>query len=352
MHVDYRHIVRDLLEDDRSDVISMYLPVDATDPRNQRAHGDEWWRAEARALVRELERDVDDDKERRNELAAAVEQLEAFTEAYVPSERSVAVFADAQGVRSLPMEIDIAPESAFGPPMVGPLARSLFAHRRYLVVLVAADKFRTVEFDLGGPEELRVVSFESNWDMPGETRSAHHFRAEARHDHYQQVAQHRMAERVDRLGATGKFDVIVLGGASREAHGVFAALSQHTAERVAGIVAAPVDANEKEIAERISPLVREYEDEHEVDVVQRILRRKASSGTGAAGIANVRGVLDMHVVRRLVIASGQLDPDVRESLLRSAMRQGASLLFVFGPASELLVEYEGVIADLHYNPFD
>ena len=108
MPVDYRHIVRDLLEDDRSDVISLYLPVDATDSRNQRAHGDEWWRAEARSLVRDLERDADGDKARRNELAAAVEQLDAFTEGYVPSERSVAVFADADGVRSLPMEIDIA----------------------------------------------------------------------------------------------------------------------------------------------------------------------------------------------------------------------------------------------------
>jgi hypothetical protein len=352
MPVDYRHIVRDLLEDDRSDVISLYLPVDATDPRNQRAHGDEWWRAEARSLVRDLERDADGDKERRNELAAAVEQLGAFTEGYVPSERSVAVFADAEGVRSLPMEIDITPEISFGQPLVGPFARSLFAHRTYLVVLVAADKFRTVEFTLGGPEELREVAFESNWDMPGETRSAHHFRAESRHDHYQQVAQHRLAERVDRLVATGNFDVVVLGGASREAHGVFAALSKWTAERVAGIVAAPVDADEKEIAERISPLVDRYEQEHEIDEVHRILRRKASSGTGATGIANVGGVLGMHVVRKLVIASGQLDPEVREDLIRAAMRQGASLMFVFGPATDLLVEYEGVIADLHYNPFD
>jgi hypothetical protein len=352
MPADYRHIVRDLLEDDRSDVISLYLPVDATDPRNQRAHGDEWWRAEARALVRQLEHDADGDKDRRTELGAAVEQLDAFTTGYVPSERSVAVFADPNGVRSLPMEVDIAPEISFGRPLVGPFARSLFAHRRYLVVLVAADKFRTVEFTLGGPEELREISFESNWDMPGETRSAHHFRAESRHEHFQQVAQHRMAERVDRLVATGDFDVVVLGGAAREAHGVFGALSQRTAERVAGIVAAPVDANEKEIAERISPLVQEYEEEHEVDVVHRILRRKATSGAGATGIANVSGVLGMHVVSRLVIASGQLDPEVRETLIRAAMRQGASLLFVFGPATEMLIEYEGVIADLHYNPFE
>lgn len=347
---DYRQIVRHLLEDDRSDVISLYLPVDTTDPRNQRAHGDEWWRAEARALIRQLERDVD--AECSDDLAEAVGQLAAFTDGYVPSERSVAVFADSSSVRTLPMQVLVEPEIAFGRPSVGPFARALFAHRRYLVVLVAADKYRTVEYTLGGSEELRDITFASNWDMPGETRVTRDFRAEARDDHYQQAAQQRIAERVDRLIDGGDFDLVVLGGAAREAHGVFTALSHRTVEHVAGVVAIPLDATEKEIGERISPLVREFEDEHEADVVHRILRRKAASGTGATGIANVGGALDMRLVRRLVIASGQLDPDVREDLIRAAMRQGAGLLFVFGPAGELLTEYEGVIADLHYNPFE
>ena len=347
---DYRQILRDLLEDDRSDVISLYLPVDQTDPRNQRAHGDEWWRAEARALIRQLERDID--AERSGELAEAIGQLSAFTDGDMPLEPSVAVFADASGVRSLPMQVLVDPEIAFGRPLVGPFARALFAHRRYLVVLVAADKYRTVEFTLGGSEELRDITLSSNWDMPGETRTTRDFRAEARDEHYQQAAQNRIAERVERLVATGDFDLIVIGGAAREAHGVFTALSQRSVEPVAGVVAIPLDATEKEIGERISPLVREFEDEHEADVVHRILRRKAVSGTGATGIANVGGALDMQLVRRLVIASGQLDPEVREDLIRAAMRQGAGLLFVFGPASEMLTEYEGVIADLHYNPFE
>lgn len=350
MTADYRHVVRAMLEDDRSDVISMYLPVDPTDPRNQRSHGEEWWRAEARSLVRDLERNLGDGN--RGELHDAMGQLSDFTDHYAPAERSVAVFADANGVRSVPMQILVEPEISFGRPMVGPYARALFAHRRYLVVLVAADKFRAVEFTLGGAEEVRDVTFSSNWDMPGETRSAHHFRAESRHEHYQQAAQHRMAQRVERMMAEGRFDVLVLGGAAREAHGVLAALSHHTAERVAGLVAAPVDTPEKELASRIEPVVRQFEEEHEADVVHRIIRRKLSAGTGAGGIANVRGSLEMHLVRRLVISVGQLDPDVREELVRAALRQGAGLLFVFGPAKEELVEYEGVIAELHYNPFE
>ena len=45
-----RELVEELLAYDGEDVVSLYVPVDPSDPRNQRPPGQEWWRTVAKSM--------------------------------------------------------------------------------------------------------------------------------------------------------------------------------------------------------------------------------------------------------------------------------------------------------------
>ena len=55
MRIDDLALIRDIAAMERDDIVTLYLPVDPTDPRNQRSAENEWWRSKAKALLSELE---------------------------------------------------------------------------------------------------------------------------------------------------------------------------------------------------------------------------------------------------------------------------------------------------------
>ena len=144
---------------------------------------------------------------------------------------------------------------------------------------------------------------------------------------------------------------MILGGAEREAHGVLNAMNEKAAEQVAGIAGIPLDAADAAIIERAQPLAREFEEGAEESTVRRVLRLWHGSGRGTVGLSSTGQALSMQLVRRLVVAAGSLDDDVRESMIRQAYAGGGTVLFLFGSAGELLDEHDGVAAELYYNPF-
>ena len=349
MRIDDLALIRDIAAMERDDIVTLYLPVDPTDPRNQRSAENEWWRSKAKALLSELE--IGDGRADRMAFREIIDNLTTFADQYVPDELSLVVFASPDDVVTIPLQVTVEPEAAIGRPVIGPLVKAVTMHRRYLIMLVAADEQKAVEAQLGEVDHVVSLRLGQNWGMPGPSRSAHRFRFEAHREKHQRRYQKGIAEELDRLVLSGEFDRVILGGAEREAHGVLASMNEKAAEHVAGIVPIPLDATDHDIASRAQPLAVEYEDAHEEATIRRILRKWHGSGTAAVGLASVQQVLSMHVVRRLVIARGALDEQVREEAIRQALAQGAHVLFVFGTAAELLSEHEGIAAELYYNPF-
>jgi hypothetical protein len=144
---------------------------------------------------------------------------------------------------------------------------------------------------------------------------------------------------------------LVLSGLEREAHGVLSAMSDRSRHVVVGIVPAGLDEAPKALAERVAPVVHMFVEEQEERAIDDVRRRRLQSGAGAVGLAGTTRALEMQVVRRLVLGQGVVEAEALEGLLGPAMSQGAEILYVMGPAKERLVEFEGVMAELHFNPY-
>ena len=325
-----RAVIEDLLAYDGQDVVSLYLPVDPRDPRNQRASGQEWWRAVAKSMLDEL--DPGDDRDDRLGFRRTIAGLGTFASTYRPDERTLAVFATPEDVFTIPLQVRLEPEAHVGRPAVAPLLKALSAYHRYLVVLIAADRVRAIEAHQGGIEGDDDVALSHNWGMHSATRSGHRFRFEARIEEWQRKYQASVAAEIDSLLTSGEFDRVVLGGAEREAHGVLRAMSDRGAEQVAGVVSVPLDADEATVLDGIAPVVRAFEEGREREAVHRVRRLAETSGRAVFGAAEVDAALAAAAVRRLLVAAGRVDLDEREDRIRRAYSQGADVVFLFGAA--------------------
>ncbi|MDJ0953068.1 MAG: hypothetical protein QNJ81_05260 [Acidimicrobiia bacterium] len=341
-----RSIVEELLAYPGEDVVSLYVPVDPRDPRNQRPVGQEWWRTAAKSMLDELE--PGDDRDDRLEFRRTIAGLGEFAETYTPDERTLAVFATSEQVFTIPLQVRLEREAHLGRPAVTPLLKALSAYHRYLVVLIAANRIRAVAAHQGGIDGDDDLTLSHNWGMHSATRSGHRFRFEARIEEWQRKYQAAVAAELDGLLANGEVDRVILGGAEREAHGVYRAMSDRTAEQVAGVVSVPVDADEAAILDGIAPVVRAYEDSQEREAVRRVRRLSEISGRAVLGAEDVDAALANAAVRRLVIAAGRVDRDVREDRVRKSYAQGAEVMFLFGAARNDLDEHDGVAAELYW----
>ncbi|MGI9598502.1 MAG: hypothetical protein ACR2QK_20215 [Acidimicrobiales bacterium] len=349
MRTEDRRLLRDMIRDSRDAVLSLYVPVDPSDPRNQRSEDEQWWRIKTRSLLREIENDLA--RSDRDRYRAAIEQLEDFAELYAPDERSLAVFADGDTLLTVSLQVPVAPAGAFGRPLVGPLFEALFTHRQHHIIQVARDRIRVIEVAGGEAVEVANLNHSSPWQMGGQTRSGHRFRFEARREQYERQYHDRIADRLDRIVEDQMIRRIVLSGLEREAHGVLSSLSDRSREIVVGIVPAGLDEPPDVVADRVAPVVQMFVEEQEERAIEDVRRRRLQSGAGTVGLAGTTRALEMQVVRRLVLGQGLVDADAVEDLLGPAMSQGAEILYVTGPAKAGLIEFEGVIAELHFNPY-
>ncbi|MGI9643410.1 MAG: hypothetical protein ACR2N9_11605 [Acidimicrobiia bacterium] len=349
MRIEQQHLIHDVISHESDDVVSLYLPVDPRDPRNQRAAGEEWWRSEAKAMIAGL--DVGEAREERLGFRRLLENLGEFADSYKPDERSLVVFATEDDVSTIPLQVAVPSQAALGQPLVTPLIEAVTAYRHYLVVLIAADEIRAVEAHLGELSERGSLRLGRNWGLGNATRSGHRFRFEAHREGYQRSYHRSIAAEIDRGILNGEFDRVILGGSEREANGVLSAMNAVAAQQVAGIAPIPLDASDADIIDRAAPLAEEFEDAAEEAAVRRVLRLWQGSGRGVVGMSSTRKMLSMQLVRRLVLAADAVDEEAREAMIREAYAAGGSVLFVFGPARELLLDHDGIGAELYYNPF-
>ena len=349
MRIEERHLIHDVLAHQGEDVVSLYLPVDPRDPRNQRPPGEEWWRSEAKSMISNL--DPGQAREERLGYRRLVENLSEFADSYKPDERTLVVFATEDDVFTIPLQVSLPAQAAIGQPLVTPLIKAVTAYRHYLVVLVAADEVRAVEAHLGELSDRGSLSLGRNWGLRNATRSGHRFRFEAHREGHQRSYHRSIASEIDQRVLSGEFDRVILGGSEREANGVLSAMNEVAAEQVAGVAPIPLKASDAEILDRAAPLAKEFEDVVEEAAVRRVLRLREGSGRGVVGLSSTRKLLSMQLVRRLVLAADVVDDDASETMIREAYAGGGSVLFLFGPARELLSEHDGIGAELYYNPF-
>jgi hypothetical protein len=339
-----------LLRDAPDDVLSLYLHVDPADPAN--AHVVPHWRYE-------LDRWFDSTNEalpdaRRPSFLAAREQVVKRL-AHTPIVgKTLVMFATADSVSttSLPFALPVVHE--FGPARVDPLLWAIDEYEHYLIILVDRDRVRTVSAYLGNPQaEHPELEPEGHWGNKHFSRSGHSQNIEA----HEQTWQHRWlkavaAELQTHVGSKPGLARIILAGADEQAKALRQELPIGLRRAVIGVVAMPFELEDHQVIERILPLAIAHERSVELDIVRTVIDHAQQGERGALGDQAVGEALEAHQVRRLILASPAVDPQLSADFVRRSFACAAKIEFVHGDAATLLREHGkqgGVAADLYWS---
>ncbi len=327
-------------------VLTLYLPVDTTDPANHRDVGSRSWEVQLRNDLHEIARNVEEaEAERFAQTRAAVEQWMA---AYHPGGRTLVLVASPDRVIDIELPIRLAQRSAYGRPAVAELSRAVSEHRLYGMLLVDGETARLLVGALGFVDDLVALQVDNRWGEPGPTRSRHQFRFESRREEYQAKHQRSIAEQADRfLEQFPEVDRLVLGGNAVEAHGVARALGARATRALLGVIPCPVDIADNDLLQRVSAVAEQAETDADRAVVAE-LHAAAARGRAVFGMQAVIDALSSRVVREVVISSHLEISDALEDLVRSAIVGGATVVFAHQDAADDLDATDGVAAGLYY----
>jgi hypothetical protein len=329
-------------------VLTLHLPVDPSDPDNQRPLESRKWRIALGNDLASLGADLVDDRDAQARFRLISAQVMDWVTGYRPGGRTVVLLADGERVLSLELPVLLQQQSGYGPPQVAGLVRALSDHRLYACVLVDREAVRLVTGFLGFVRDEASFDLGPRWGMPGETRSGHQFRFESRGEKYQRKLHTEVARQLEAyLRERPEVERVILGGNEVEAHGVARALGHWGRERLVGVVPIPVASSDIEVAERVAPHAERFEEEQDLEAVGAWAAAQAT-GLGAAGKAAVLGMLDRHRVRHVLVSAHLEDTASVEEITRRAVAAGAGVRFVHQEAADRLDMEEGVVARLYY----
>lgn len=329
-------------------VLTLYLPVDPSDPENQRAPGTEKWRVRLGNQLSALSDQVGDDRDARARWQAVTENVEGWLANAAPSGRTLVLLADEHDVTDIELPVVLEQRAGYGPPRVDGLVRAMSDHHLYLTVLVDQQTVRAVSGYLGFVQDVARLDLSGPWGMPGATRSGHQFRFEARREEYQERYHADVADQIDRyLVDNPDVERLVIGGATVEAHGVARALSQRSHQALLGVLPIPVDASDADVAERISVHAQAFEEQHDHEVMAALGAARAA-GRGVTGADEVVASLVQYLARDVIVSSHLADADLIERVTRLAVLSGAAIRFVHRAAADEIDTDGGVAARLYY----
>ncbi len=341
--------LRRLLERAGDDpLLTLYLPVDPSDPENQRARGTRKWEVRLRDQLRSAGDGVADDREARQRWDAVGAQVDQFLAFYEPGGGTLVLLAAPDEVTYVELPVVLTQSATYGPPAVAGLVRAMSDHRLYVTVLVDQQSVRAVSGYLGFVSDVAHLQLDGPWGMPGATRSGHQFRFEARRDEYQGRFHADVADQIDRfLVDDPEVERLVLGGIATEAHGVARALSARSHQALVGVVPMPVGSTDAEIAQRLDPHAQAHEEQQDLEHVAA-LGAAAAAGRATSGLDATVSALE-HGLARDVLLSAHVAPgeDV-ERLARAAVLAGSDVRVVHAAAASALDEQGGVAARLYY----
>lgn len=332
-------------------VLTLYLPVDPSDPENQRDPGSRKWEVRLRNQLAGLDAEVPplaDDRPARRRWETVRERAEQWLTDYAPSGRTLVLLADTDDVIQIELPVVLEQSARYGTPAVGGLVRAMSEYRHYLTVLVDQQSARAAEGYLGFVGDVAHLELGDAWGMPGATRSGHQFRFEARRAEYQERFHADVADQIDRyLVENPAVERLVLGGIATEAHGVARALNQRSHRTLMGVVPMPVGSSDEEISQRVDPHAQAYEDEQDLALMAALATARAA-GRAADGPGSTLAALDQYLARE-VLVSGHLDDlNLVEAVSRAAVLAGIDVHLLHGRAAAELDDLGGVAARLYY----
>jgi peptide chain release factor subunit 1 len=302
-----RQDLKDLLAANQcreSRIVSVYVNVDQARAVNL----NRGFEAAFRSLVQSVERSLDEAE--RPAFLAAARRAAGFLADYEPAGKSLVFFGDAVGPFSWHRSLGIPLESQvrWGPrPFVRPLLEARDEFQRYGVILTDRARARLFIVFLGSIQEEQEALAEAQvkrFDASGtdQLRSQMNFQRKA--DEHARWHLKRVAEMMDRLAASERFDRLVLGGTHEVIGELRGLLSERLKKSVIGTVTLSMEAGVNEILRETVALLRQVERDGEAALVGDLLTAAAKNHQAVIGIEGTLAALGQGRIHQLVYSDG------------------------------------------------
>jgi hypothetical protein len=214
---------------------------------------------------------------------------------------------------------------------------------RYVILLCSNNSARVMEVHLG------TITANLWKDMPelrkrvGREWTKHHFQdhRQARTDQFFKG----IVRMLEQSMASGGYKHIILAGSMDVTERVRRLLPKHLEEKVLDSIVANRNDNADDVVEATLATFIEEEQRESMTRVEEVQRELRSRGLATIGHRHTKRALEYGQVDVLVLAR-ELDPDIKEPLVRLAERTSCEIETVDG--SHWLLENEGVGALLRY----
>jgi release factor family 10 len=351
--------VKELTRWNHDSTLSLYLNVNPAVAENQAAHPA--WHTWAKNALRNLEKGL------QPEQAAVWSSIRARVERYLdelmPNSKALALFFASESERIYELTFPVENRAAFGKPLLTPLLSAMDEYRAYLVVMVDHEKAHFITAYLGGADHQETAKLEldtSDWTHKSFQSTSNYASKTVQsnaHDDYEQrveLYQERFHEEVAKRAAElmNEYDAryIVIGGDEQAAHAVHRHIPDKTAQAVIGVKALPMRYSPHEVLQHVLPLVRDYERQQEMELVEQVINMAKAGGRASVGREAVLHSVDQQRVELLIAPWPMPDEHLAQELPFRVLTSGGEIELVHGAAAERLMAEGGLAARLYYAP--
>lgn len=352
--------IQEIIENFNDNTLSLYLRVDPADIENQ-AQTPAWniWLKNA---LSELESELDDSQKPTWE--NIISRVDNHFNVYQPNGRTFVLFMDADHEFIQELPFTMRNRKHFGKPHVAPLLWAMDEYEQYLIVMVDKQKaiFRKAYLGNLQTESEMTIDLEYDWGektlMPasggdgqalrqGNNREAFEDMIEAHQDRF----YGSVADEIKKLLGGDQPMRLILGGNERAANVVESKLHSSVSDQLVSVMSIPMDANDKEIMDRIWQTAYNYERNNEFDLVEEITSMAHANGRGVLGRDDLETAMERQQVEQIIMPYNLLhdDPDYAQKLTLWSLEHNRSMEFVHGQAAAKIEQAGGIAARLFYS---
>ncbi len=290
-------------------ILSVYLDTD----QSRQSNLNRGFLVALTQRLRGMEQQIANENLRRRFWADA-ECVIGAAEKYDPRGRCLIFFCDTGSKFLFERELRVPIERSMARwdrrPLVRPLVEIFDEYQRHGVVLVNKQEARLFTVSLGEIEDKREIFSErrKRFKQTAKDNVLSPTNLQRRDDEHTHQHLKEVADALDLLASEKAFDRLVLSGPHELCKGLQARLSKRLHELVAGEIALPIDAGEREVLQATLKLHEEVERRHEQSAVEQLITAAAKDSHATMGLQPTLDALRLGSILRLVYVYDYVQP--------------------------------------------
>lgn len=331
-------------------ILSVYVDIDSTNPDNRREQPA--WQINLKNEFKRIESQLDADEMKRWDNQKIWSDTETMIMNYIQSEKptgkSIALFTDFKDIIGVDLAVPMKTAIYYGLPQVKHLLFALDQYKEYSAILFSGSEARMVEVFL--TRSTNEVKIETDHELSRRFGRKSETLANDRRDRefemrfVKEIAQEINQYFLEHLETAR----LVFGGNLKQAAKINNALNPAVKDLVVSIEPMDFKLADNEIAEIIKPIAYDYEQDHDISVVENLVYKFNKNGTAVLEKQGVEKALRGGRVKTLVIPY-PMDSKEFDSMIVEVVLSGADVEFVYGEGAEKLNQYGGIAAELYYS---